>query len=346
MAPTFRTYRISGLLDALAAAPGGTSIIARRHDRLCRIDAAILTDAAPLATSDAVIDSDDPAVCPPVLRDVRAGWSIDPIGGRLVAPVGQQIHIAPIETDEAPQRIPAASGKAVTLDAVLGNDGRHVLWVQAEDNDIDMGHYHAVCVEMASGRVVHTGVAPSQLPQTAAWSAEAGAFLVFEPARETIWQVDPMTRRMPEPVQPEVREGMSIVAMMVHANGRYVALHVRDAANDAEWIRIGEVRNKAIQWDYGFALPEGSMRLLKWHPTERLIVGERGLRKRGSVVVMNARGSVINEWPLPRRWFSLDLTWSGDGRHIFLTSGNEIGVIEAGRGGAPRNDRDSSAPRV
>jgi hypothetical protein len=315
---TLEHVKTPRMVESITTCPGLPLVIARCDDALLAVDESRLgADAPPL-------DLSRPDVDDVLATDVEA-WSLEPISRSLTLVRAGGVELANLAPRSEPRRLPLADLRGDLVAAHVAPDQKTLLCVTCDEERSELGHYRVDCVDLASRRAAITWETSASVPPKCAWSAAASAFLVFEPQGETLWRLRPAARA-PDPVPLPDLGGRSAVEMHLNPPGNWLVIVLEDQRELGSHLLSGLVTADAVKWEGTTSLAEGLLRLVRWHPTERQVAYERTTGRRSMLETVNPRGGAPKSCPLPAEWFSNDLAWSSDGKRVYATGRESVGL--------------------
>lgn len=299
-------------IDELFVVPGSRALIARCDDALYIVAEKAIGKAA---QAHAALDFADQDACRLVAGEVRESVSLNTARKALVYPKNGDVFVHELAGDLQPRRLRLPAIEGALTAAHLSDDGRQLLCIVRDDSDFDLSRYTAVCIDLEE-RVARplAGIDTAQQP-LAFWSTSAGAFFVFDRYGESLWRVSSGGREA-KPMDLPTAAGRSFTGILAHPTQPWVALIACDGVRNESYLMQGSL-NGQTRWEGSTRLGAGLAAGFQWHPTDRTLLLERGLRRQATLDAITPVGAALAGETLPRGWTSTSLAWSGDGNTVY-----------------------------
>lgn len=318
----FRVARFAPTVDTLTTVAGRSSIVLRCDDCLHLIDESRI-DA--VAREHGSFELDRSPDAPLVVAGLEPDASLSVAGARVMLVRRGGVEFLSLEQNVANVRVPLPQFNGPVVAAVAPAHGTRMLCVVRDESDPDLNNFQLHFAGDGLRDASSPPILESSLPPHIAWCERIGAYLVFSPADERLWRI---AHGQHQPVEIELPKspGRSVRAVFLHPSEAWLAAELFDPNDAGSYIAHAILTSDGLRWDTVTRLADGLHRHFRWRPAARELLAVRSLRRSNALVVLNALGGLIAEFPLPKGWFVRDLCWSGDGRRALAAGSVGVGV--------------------
>ncbi len=313
--PTPRT------IDTLATCPDWPEILVASDDALFTVDEQRLAEAGSKAPP---LDLSQSADAREVATAVEA-WSLEPTSRTLAYVREGAVELVDLTEGSAARRVPPPNLRGNLVAVLASHDQGLLLCVTTSGDELDLGRYNVEVVDAEKRQVVAAMESQPTQPPQCAWSAATKSFLVFDRPAEAIWRFR-AGQRVVERLDLRMASDQSAIAMHLHPQGTWIALLLEDQGEQRSYVLPGSLTKDGVDWQGAAALPDGLVRVMCWHPTERKLAFERTVRWQSVLEIVSMGGAVTQSRTLPPDWLSHDLAWSRDGSRLFVAGPDSVGV--------------------
>jgi hypothetical protein len=306
-------------IDELFAPPGSRALIARCGDALYLIAERAVEHAAATNTA---LDFAGQDACRLIAAEVRESVSLCVSRKTIVYPKDGRVYMHELAGDPRPRRLPVPAIAGTITAAQLADNGRHLLCIVRDDADFGLGAYGALCVDLRDVVAHPLKGVESTIEPKAFWSPGFGALMVFDSYGERLWRVSPRGREAMSIELPSAT-GRSFTDIVAHPTQPWVAVVAGDGTRDEPYLMQGSL-NGDNRWEGSTQLGSGIPSCFRWHPSERKLLLERGVRRQSVLETITPVGAQLAAVTMPRGWMGSHLTWSGNGKRVFAVGSTGI----------------------